>query len=441
MNLVQVYELLTSVGAVSARTTKEALLGPSLVTSPLFRIVCQCAYDPFRTYGLTWDPASQHPFTDENEDQAQPQEMFSLLDRLACRDLTGNAAREAVLAMLGRLTYRSGDVLIRILNKDLRAGFTATTLNKLHKGLIPEFSCMLAHKFEAKRVKQWPVAVEPKLDGVRLLARVEGGKVQLLSRNGKSEFADMPLVVASLVALGVDGWFDGEVTVPGGFNETVSQVRTKDAVLEHAVYTVFEYLTFHEFEVNSGPLTYADRINRLNEVFSTGPKGDHYGTCIGAIEGSYLKMSPVLFAHTEGEVHALYENMLAQGLEGVIVKPLSGVYIKKRSHDWMKIKAEETLDLKVVGAFEGEGKYFGMLGGLIVDHKGVEVRVGGGFTDQQRIDLWKAFHLDTLDELSDLAFEPKLLGKVIEVMYHEVTPDGSLRHPRFKCFRFDKETV
>ena len=87
----------------------------------------------------------------------------------------------------------------------------------------------------------------------------------------------------------------------------------------------------------------------------------------------------------------------------------------------MKIKAEETLDLYVTGWEPGTGKYEGMIGALIVNHKGVPVNVGSGLSDTLRQE--------------DPA---EIVGRMIEVEYHEVTPDGSLRHPRFKRFRDDK---
>ena len=81
----------------------------------------------------------------------------------------------------------------------------------------------------------------------------------------------------------------------------------------------------------------------------------------------------------------------------------------------------------LIGAEEGSGKYEGILGAIIIDFNGVEVNVGGGFSDEQRVDLWKMYH------------EGTLVGKVVEVWFHEVTPDKSMRHPRFKWFREDKD--
>lgn len=62
-----------------------------------------------------------------------------------------------------------------------------------------------------------------------------------------------------------------------------------------------------------------------------------------------------------------------------------------------------------------------MIGKLVVDFNGVLVGVGSGLSDEIR------------------ALDPEeLIGRMCEVSYHEVTPDLSLRHPVFECFRDDK---
>ena len=101
--------------------------------------------------------------------------------------------------------------------------------------------------------------------------------------------------------------------------------------------------------------------------------------------------------------------------------------------------------------YEGEGKYEGMAGGVVVDFNGVPVRIGGGFTDQQRAEIWADFKgvsvtysytswEEELDEMITVTEKVKpsgqsVIGRLIEVKYHEITPDGSMRHPRFARFR------
>ena len=113
--------------------------------------------------------------------------------------------------------------------------------------------------------------------------------------------------------------------------------------------------------------------------------------------------------------------------DGCILKTLKHKYQDRRCYDWMKIKDEDSISLRVIGIYEGtKGKQFeGQLGGVIVYHKGVLVKVGGGFSNSDRKKYYE---------------NPELIvGKIIDVLYQEVTDDGSLRDPIFDGIRFDKE--
>ena len=103
--------------------------------------------------------------------------------------------------------------------------------------------------------------------------------------------------------------------------------------------------------------------------------------------------------------------------EGVVLKNLDGLYENKRSANWCKVKTFFSEDLRVIGMEEGKSgkKYAGTLGALFVDFNGVKVKVGSGFSDEER-DLFK-----------------KKQPKIIEVEYKSVTKDGSLFHP--SCVR------
>ena len=73
----------------------------------------------------------------------------------------------------------------------------------------------------------------------------------------------------------------------------------------------------------------------------------------------------------------------------------------------------DTLDLVVVGVQEGEGAFAELMGALVCDYNGVQVKVGTGFTVEERYEYFK---------------NPP---KMIEVDYQEITKDGSLRFPVF----------
>lgn len=274
--------------------------------------------------------------------------------------------------------------------------------------------CMLAHKYDPKRVEKWPVAVEPKLDGVRVLAFVgfDSG-TSFVSRNNKPfpalDHLREPLTKLCAHTFGRDA--GGVVleceALSGTFAATVSSVRRKSVMAKDAVLHVFDVLWDIEFFGNVPSCLYSWRRDRALLLRGAAP---------------WLSVVPFTYAHSHEQVLDIYTDYREQGYEGVMVKSLSGLYERKRSHAWMKMKAEESVDVPVIGRFAGEGKHAGRLGGLIVKHGGVEVRVGTGFTDTQREELWECKFA-------------QLRNRLVEVQYHEETPDGSLRHPRFVRFR------
>lgn len=91
--------------------------------------------------------------------------------------------------------------------------------------------------------------------------------------------------------------------------------------------------------------------------------------------------------------------------------------------NWAKLKHVRTVDAVVVDTKEGEGKYLGLLGALIVACEGQVIAAVSGMTDAERI------------EMSDN--DPT--GRVAEVAYQYVGSGGRLRHPRFVRWRDDKK--
>jgi DNA ligase-1 len=91
----------------------------------------------------------------------------------------------------------------------------------------------------------------------------------------------------------------------------------------------------------------------------------------------------------------------------------------------MKLKPTIEIDCKCVSVIEGEGKYKGMLGAIMVKQtNGKLCKVGSGFKDDQRKDFWK---------------HPKKIVKMtVEVKYKELTADGVMREPIFVQVRYDK---
>jgi DNA ligase-1 len=142
------------------------------------------------------------------------------------------------------------------------------------------------------------------------------------------------------------------------------------------------------------------------------------------VELSRVTINKSYIANSIDEINAIYLAARDKDLEGVIVKNYNAKYVCKRDKGWMKIKDKQTVDVEVKDVVEGEGKYQGSTGKLVVDYNGVSVGVGSGLSDRLREKFWHR--------------PDEIIGKIIEVSFHEETPDKSLRHPVFECVRIDK---
>lgn len=408
--------------------------------------VIKLAHSPFVTFGIgkSGITAVLETLGRQVGSSNFSDETWELLEQLANRHLTGNLAQGAICEEMEELNRESQDLLAMILQKDLATGLQASSYNKMVPGkkLVPEYKVALAHKFADRADKvTYPTAVEVKLDGMRIIAEATFDEdaatfshIQFRSREGlaidsldylKPCVAELASQLADKnTALYEEGVFiDGEVVVDDNFKSTISQLKKSDHAVTHPVYTVFWAQSLEGFRkgVKSG-MTYI----KMRQLFNSLKASSGLSFTPHQNVHAKLNINPSYMVNSEAEVHKIYANARERNLEGVIVKPLNGQYEYKRTASWLKMKDKQTLDLVVTGFEEGTGKYVNMLGKLIVDYKGKAVKVGSGLTDDQRSEIWD---------------DPEsYLDEIIEVSFHEVTPDGSLRHPVFEGFRIDKST-
>jgi len=375
--------------------------------------------DPFKVYGIKQFEFAKPMINDGGFYNSQViKEMFFLLDNLMSRNITGDEARIKIKQMSSYMNKEQQDIFYKILKKDLRCGVAEGIVNKVFPKLIPEFEVQLAQPSKFLKRVRYPCLVQKKLDGVRTIALVEPqeNSVTYYSRNGK-QFMNFNCFDKELLQLSYKEpkMFDGEVIGPRGddFRGIMQQCRRKYDVEPNGLnFNVFDWMPIHHFTRQVATLLQRDRTDCLVELSE---KRDIQQR-VFVIEGQ--------LCNNEEELMAYYDQCVNEGYEGVIIKDLDGEYEFKRSVSWIKMKPNETVDLKVIEIQEGRGKYEGLLGAFIVEREGVKINVGSGLKDDERLPLEDANKM--------------YVGKIIEVKYDSVTPDGSLRFPRFIKLRGDK---
>lgn len=346
-------------------------------------------------------------------------DVLNLLDSLSSRKVTGNMAEDAVRRALNLLDYEDGQMLMRILQKDLKCGANSGTFNKaLGEGFIPEFDIGLSEQYDEERVK-FPCIGQPKIDGLRVVAFVGTDRVDYFSRSGKP-FDTLESLTPNILASFTPGTvLDGEVT-SDSFLESISAVKRKTAKKDgehNIVYFIFDIMSQGQFDSKDCPATQEYRLKMLDEMFD-----------IIATEGrnpQNIKTIPWKLLHNAEELDEYYTEALDAGWEGLMVKQRNAGYHFKRGYHWMKIKPEKSYDLEITGFIEGKkgGKTDGMLGAITYDYNGYVGKVGTGFSLELRQQIWDA--------------RDQLIGDLIEVEAMERSGKGMVRlqHPRFKRFR------
>jgi DNA ligase-1 len=385
---------------------------------------CKAALDKLRTFGL-----KQVPESTTDGAGIMPDVFWHTLELLEKRELTGNEARDRVQDLCNKSdTEQWNSWYRRILIKDLRCGVTEKTINKHAKGYkIPVFDCMLADdskKHEKKMTGE--VLVEPKFDGVRVLAvcDVDKDEITLYSRNGK-ELTNFPLIKLNLDTVILEQLeqsmvLDGEV-MSDDFQTLMREIHRKDgAKTDDAVLNLFDIVPLADFVQGKSKLTLLQRKEML--------EGLKLPVNVKTVE--YVQMN---LSDEDGQKQFADYNKLCidRGYEGIMIKPTNGIYECKRSSLWLKVKPFIEVSLKVIAVEEGTGRNVGKLGALIVEgtdmDKFIRTNVGSGLTDENREEFWKA--------------KDKLIGQIVEVRADAITQnqeaDGeySLRFPRFLRFR------
>ncbi len=425
------YRVISDLENHPSRLNKEAIvLAQAEAGNTEFFAGLNLAYNAMVTFGLKQIPEK----TDENGPGLDWATFNSIAQRLRNRDLTGNDARDAVAALATQATQKEWNGWYRrILIKDMRAGFSESTVNKVTEKkypqyAIPVFSCQLAHDSANHESKvTGSKLIEVKLDGVRVITVVyPDGRVDQYSRNGK-ELVNFPHVKEQFAkvagTLKAPMVFDGEI-MSGTFQDLMKQIHRKSsAKANDAVLNLFDLVTLDEFEAGESSLAQTLRSHAL-KTWIEANQADLPNVTVVAQE--LVNLDTPEGQKRYKEINAM---AIAGGYEGIMLKDPKAGYKCKRSVSWLKLKPFIEVSLTVVAVEEGTGKNIGRLGALVCegvdDGRTISVNVGSGFSDDQRIAYW--------------ASREEILQKVVEVRADAITQnqDGSysLRFPRFLTFR------
>lgn len=284
---------------------------------------------------------------------------------------------------------------------------------------------------------------EPKWDGMRCIAYVQSGKLELQNRNLKDVTKSYPELKAIIDQIrSPSAILDGEIVVlerglPSfdllqnrfGVDDPL-QIRLLSRKIP-TTYVAFDLLHLKGKDLINRPLSH--RKQQLASVIQDSP---------------HLLLSQ----YVSGAGKAYFRSALRLGFEGAIAKLSESTYqVGIRSEDWLKLKQVKTIDCIIAGYTVGTGFRASTFGALVLatydkagtlKHMG---NVGTGFTNQmilRMMKLLKPLRVRTKTVPGEVkAPAPIIWVKpqlVAEVGYMSITKEAKLRLPRFKRLRLDK---
>lgn len=328
-----------------------------------------------------------------------------------------------------------GIFLAPIVNRTLKLGIGKSLLDKI------DTSPMLAKKYNGEILRN-DIVVTEKLDGNRCIAKFnnDSGLWEFKSRNGKSMN-----VAFDMTGFDTTRIYDGEVM----------SRRQADLVLER-MYAIKNKTEFVNTDAREAQLLFNETSGLINRksgkkdliynVFDIIDDSSDYETRREALIDEFteydteynIRIVPQLYKGKDiNVINELLDRITSMGGEGIMLNKLDRTYENKRTDALLKYKQVKHIDMLVTDIEYGNGKYDGLIGALCctisVDNgETISCKVGSGLNDDQRY-KW--------------ALNPQdIIGKIVEVAYHEVTSnkvtgDLSLRFPRLIRVRKDKKTT
>ena len=285
---------------------------------------------------------------------------------------------------------------------------------------------------------------EIKLDGYRLMARVEDGEVRLITRGGHDWSKKMPALVKALQTLKLKtAWLDGEIVAMGknGTPEFNALQNAFDRARTEAIdYFVFDLPYFEGHDLRATPLV--QRRQLLKQLLAEHPH-------------QHLRFS----ADFDADAASILESTRRMGLEGVIAKRKDAPYESRRTETWLKLKNKLRQEFVVAGYTDrssGEAEIGSLLVG-VHDEAGQLVYVGNvgtGWNAATAAELKKRLKKV---EVAASPFGTKPLHQhrwavrdpaaqhfvkptlVAEVEFSDWTPDSQIRHAKYLGLRIDKD--
>ena len=289
----------------------------------------------------------------------------------------------------------------QMITKSFKLGADSKVVNSVIPGLIPTWEVMLGTSIEHCKLPEntW-FSLSQKLNGNR--CTYYNG--EFYTRQNK-KYIGLDHIKADIEKIpNAKGYvFDGELIYKNNeglsdssaFQKGTGIVNNKSKSKEELKLVLFDMLSKEEFDNKVSKDTYKIRKKHLLDLKQ--------------YETENIEVVQMFYEGTDqSEIWKWLDFCEQNDMEGCMLN-LDTPYECKRTKSLMKIKKFYDFDLQVVGYEEGTGRNKGRLGAFVVNYNGNQVKVGSGYSDEERINLWND--------------RDKYIGRVITVKYKEISKD------------------
>ena len=289
----------------------------------------------------------------------------------------------------------------QMITKSFRLGADSKVINSVIPGLIPTWEVMLGTSIEHCKLPEntW-FSLSQKLNGNR--CTYYNG--EFYTRQNK-KYIGLNHIKSDIEKIhNAKGYvFDGELIYKNNeglsdssaFQKGTGIANNKSESKEELKLVLFDVLPKEEFDNKISKDTYKTRKHHLLEL--------------KPYETENIEIVQMFYEGTDqSEIWKWLDYCEQHDMEGCMLN-LDTPYECKRTKSLMKIKKFYDFDLQIVGYEEGTGRNKGKLGAFVVDYKGNQVKVGSGYSDEERVSFWND--------------RDKYIGRVITVKYKEISKD------------------
>lgn len=396
-------------------------------------------YDNDITFGVTSEKACEFSKDVEVIGYADP---ITILNDLSDRFVTGDAALGSVKYFIENLekevSKEAAEMFKMVLDKDFKCGVNVKTMGKVFpvKKPFTDYVSLANKYFDREDKVDFKKDVwlrSRKLDGNRLILIKRGNDVKCMSRQGK-EIKTLDMLKNTISGVMGDFVLDGEVCIIDdkgneNFQEIMKVITKKNYTIPHPVMKVFDILSEDEFYGRKTSEPFSKRFSKLCDFFTM--NGGKIGKFFNIVDQTVVK--------SKDDLMEAFNEANNNGWEGLMIRK-DVPYECGRTNNLLKVKGFNDAEYEVIGYEMGNMRFVEngkqvekeVLANITIKHKGYEVKVGSGFSKEEREYLHK--------------HPEEIVGSIVKVQYFEETKNlqggVSLRFPTVVYFygkdgRFD----